>query len=290
MTLHVLLAEPHPEETLFLNDVLLEIECGRHWTNWVHINILQAGTVAEATGILSGEYVDVVLLNLDLDSDQAQGHGAHTFRRIQAAAPQVPIVILADEADQALAMTLIREGAQDFLIKNKVDCEPLAHAIRNAIERHRLLTASRSSSILDPLTGLYNRCGFMALADRDRKLAERLGRRLSILVTEPNHFAEIEETDGSQRRDLMLIEAADRLRFLVGPTDLIGRIDSLRFALAIFDTEFESAEETWARIHSSTESLRIGAAIFDSSRPCSLEALLDQATRDLAPKALAMRR
>jgi GGDEF domain-containing protein len=113
-----------------------------------------------------------------------------------------------------------------------------------------------------------------------------------VMVAEPKSLSEIASAYGEHRRDLALVEAADHLRTLVGPTDLLGRLGETRFGLAIFDTGLESVEEIWARIHSSAAGHRIliGAAIFDADRPASLEALLDQAILDLTPSALAMRR
>ena len=291
MTLRVLLVEPEPEDLLFLRDVLTEIESGGYWSNWVEVQTLYAATANEAVAILANDPIDVILLNLDLTGN----HGVQTFRYVEAAAPQVPILLMVGAGEEELAARMVREGAQDFLVKKQVDCAPLAHAIRNAIERHRVVTAARAASITDSLTGLYNRGAFLAFADRDRKLAERLGRRLMILLAEPvrvgpSHTSEIASTDGQQRQDLMLVEMADHLRSLASPTDMLARIGHARFAMTIFDTDAESVEEAWARLHAAAAGhrIRIGAAIFDSDRPLPIDALLEQAARDLAPSALAI--
>jgi PleD family two-component response regulator len=286
--MRVLLVESESEDALFFQDVLAEIESGRYWDKWVHIETLHAATCSEAVAILGNETLDVILLDLDL----ADSQGIDTFRAAQAQAPEIPVILLVGPESGELAARMVRDGAQDFLIKKQVDCAPLAHAIRNAVERHRLLMAARAAATTDPLTGLLSRNGFLACADFDRKLAERLGRRLMVMVAEPKSLSEIASAYGEHRRDLALVEAADHLRTLVGPTDLLGRLGETRFGLAIFDTGLESVEEIWARIHSSAAGHRIliGAAIFDADRPASLEALLDQAILDLTPSALAMRR
>jgi two-component system cell cycle response regulator len=288
MTLRVLLAESDAEDVLFLQEALAEIEGGGYWSNWIRIETLHADTWAKAGAMLANEAPDLILLDLNL----ADTRGAETFRRAQAAASQVPVVLLTCSEDAEMAARLVREGAQDFLIKKQIDCAPLAHAMRNAIERHRLLSATRAASMIDSLTGLPNRGGFLAFADRDRKLAERLGRRLMVLVAEPKNLSEITAAYGDQRRDLTLIEAADHLRSMVGPADLAARITETHFALTIFDTDVEPVEAAWARFHSTaaTHRIGIGAAIFDAAHPASLEILIDQAESDLAPAALAMHR
>ncbi len=285
--MRVLLTESEPEDILFLRDVLLEIGEGRYWNDWVKIEIAHAGSWGESAAILASEPVDVLLLNLDLPDSQ----GIETFRRAQKTAPEVPVVLLVGSAEVSLGLRLIRDGAQDFLEKRQVDCAPLAHAMRNAIERHRLLTAARAASTHDTLTGLLNRAGFFAAAGRDRKLAERLGRRWMVLLAEPENLAEIAAAHGDQRRDLALVEAADHLRSLLGSADLLARIEAARFAMSIFDTGLESAEEAWVRVRSVLGQHRIlvGSAIFSAEHPASLEVLLAQAAMDLAPNAFAMR-
>jgi PleD family two-component response regulator len=286
MTLRVLLIESQPEDVLFIQDVLTEIESGRYWNTWVPIEMLHASSMSAALTILERERVGVILLNPDLSDCQ----GIETFHRIHSCRDEAPIILLIGSEDAPMAARLVRDGAQDFLTKRCVDCAPLAHAIRNAIERQRLLSAARAASSTDSLTGLTNRGGFLALADRDRKLAERLGRRLMILIAEPTTLRDTPTPWDRQRRDLAMVEAADHLRSLAGPTDVIARIGETRFGMAVFETDIETLEEAWVRMHSAAieHRMQIGAAIFAADRPAAVDVLLEQAAIDLNPAALAM--
>jgi PleD family two-component response regulator len=286
MTLRVLVVESDPEELLFLEDVLIEIEQNRQWSAWVHVETIAASAWQEVSTMLAHEAVDVILLNPDLTDSQ----GANTFRRVQERTAHTPVIVLLDAEQSDLGTQLIREGAQDFLIKKQIDCAPLAQAMRNAIERQRLLVAARATTMVDSLTGLLNRGAFLTFAERDRSLAERLGRRLLLVVA-------VAAAYGSQRRDLTLVEAADDLRGIIPSTALLARISATRFALALVDSAAEPIESAWAHIHTATaeHGIAIGAAIFDASKAVTLEALLDRAEADLAPgglapQALAMRR
>jgi two-component system cell cycle response regulator len=278
--MRVLLIESNPEDVQFLRDVLMEIGEGGHWDNWVKIEVLEAGSWSEAWAILESEPLDIVLLDLDFPDTQ----GIETFRRAQHAAQHLPVVLVVGTFEESLGLWLIRDGAQDFLVKKHVDCAPLAHAMRSAIERHRLLTASRASSTHDTLTGLLNRTGFLTFADRDVKLAERLGRRLMVMI------AESPITGDEQQRDLTLGETAEHLHRVAGPADLLARIDGTRFGLIVFDTAQESLESARARIQPALEQHRIqtGAAIFSNDHPSTLDGLLEQAATNMAPNSLAM--
>ena len=158
------------------------------------------------------------------------------------------MILLVGGYEESLGVQLIRDGAQDFLVKGQVECGALAHAMRTAIERHRLLTASRAASTHDSLTGLLNRGEFLTLADRDRELAAKLGRRFMVLVAEPELSVEIDTVYGRQRRDLAVIDAADRLRSVAGTADLLARIEDSRFGMTIFDSDLESLEAACVRI------------------------------------------
>jgi GGDEF domain-containing protein len=179
----------------------------------------------------------------------------------------------------------MREGAEDFLFKKLVDCAPLAHALRNAVLRHRLLAAAHAAALTDALTGLSNRAGFLAMASRDRKLAERLGRRWMLLIAEPRNLVEMTRAFGEHRRDLELVRAAENLRGIATPADLLARITERQFAIGVFDVEQESAEEAWVRIRSmaAEHRINIGASIFDHNRPLSVDAMIEQAVADLSP-------
>jgi diguanylate cyclase (GGDEF)-like protein len=285
--MRVLLTESEPEDILFLRDVLMEIGEGRYAGNGVNFEVLHAGSWSESAEILLKEPVDLVLLDLALPDSQ----GIETFHRAQLSAQDVPVILLIGESEGSLGLRLVREGAQDFLVKKHVDCAPLAHAMRNAIERQRLLNAARSSSTRDPLTGLLNRNGFTASANRDLKLVEKLGLRWMVVVAEPVGLHEIVTAFGEQKRDLTLIEAADHLRRLTGPADLAGRIGPDRFAVAILETTAEPLEPAEVRLRAALRQHRIqcGAAIFSAEHPAPLDTLLEKAASRFTPDAFAMR-
>jgi len=301
MNLRVLLIESEPEEMLFLHEVLREIEDSRWLPEWPRIEPLSAATWQEAERILSSTPLHAIVLDLDLEgedrdsagkrADLAGKPGVGTFRLVQAAAPEVPVILALNSGDEGLAVKLIREGAQDFLVKKLIDCAPLAHALRNAVLRHRLLTAARATALTDSLTGLSNRAGFLASASRDRKLAERLQRRWMLLIAEPMNLTPIAEAFGEQRRDLELIEAAEYLRGIVTPADGLARIGERHFAITVFDGETESLEESWARIRHDTAERRIelGVSIFHRENPLSVDSMIEQALADLPQFARSLK-
>jgi len=75
--------------------------------------------------------IDAVLLELSLPDS----HGIETFDKLFTAAPDVPILILGGNANEALAKQAVGRGAQDYLPPGHRDSYSLSRALRNAIER-----------------------------------------------------------------------------------------------------------------------------------------------------------
>jgi PleD family two-component response regulator len=107
---------------------------------------------------LSSESAEILLL--DLGDRQRQGRSF--VQAARAAAPETPMVILAETHDGVLGIEALRLGVQDFLAKEGLDGSSLARALRYAMERHRLQKNLQNLSLIDDLTSLYNRRGFGA--------------------------------------------------------------------------------------------------------------------------------
>ncbi len=96
---------------------------------------LMVAYLEEAMEKLGKGQIDVVLLDLGLPDSQ----GLDTFCRLHAGAPDVPVVMITGLSDDAVALDAVRSGAQDYLVKGKVNAELLSRVLRYAIERNRLL-------------------------------------------------------------------------------------------------------------------------------------------------------
>jgi two-component system NtrC family sensor kinase len=88
---------------------------------------------------LAQGHPDVVLL-----SSQA-GKGVDFRGRLRAQAPSTPIIVLTTEDDETVALGAMREGAQDYLVKNRMDGQTLAHGVLYAIQRKRVEEALEKS-------------------------------------------------------------------------------------------------------------------------------------------------
>lgn len=113
-----------------------------------HVELL--GEALDLVGRGGGETFDVAVVDLNLPDSI----GPETIRRLHAAAPDLPIIVLTGLADDAVGVTAIQHGAQDYIAK--IDMQPrwLLRAMRYAIERaarraqQRTLVATIADAVL----------------------------------------------------------------------------------------------------------------------------------------------
>jgi serine phosphatase RsbU (regulator of sigma subunit) len=81
-----------------------------------------------------GPAVDAILLDLTLPDSR----GWETFVRAYAGAPAIPIILLTGVDDEALGVRAVHGGAQDYLVKGRLDTYLLCRAVLHAIERKKI--------------------------------------------------------------------------------------------------------------------------------------------------------
>lgn len=100
-----------------------------------------AETVAEGLKRLGAGGIDLTLVDLTLPDSV----GLETVTQIRTRHPNVPIIVLSGQEDEALAVEAVKQGAQDYLVKGMVNGFWLARAMRYAIERHHIEEELRTS-------------------------------------------------------------------------------------------------------------------------------------------------
>ena len=233
--------------------------------------------------------VDVVLLVMSL----AQRRGFATFAELRALAPSVPFLFLSDSKDERHGLEAVRAGAQDFLVKTEIDGAGLARALRLAIERNRLHAALLDMALVDELTGLYNRRGFLTLATRDLRLARRGDETLLVAFADLDDLKGVNDASGHAAGDQALRDTALVLRQSFRDSDLIARIGGDEYSVLVRHARPESAEIFTERLTRRVRELNrragrpyqlgisLGFAAHRASSLSSVANLLDRADRAL---------
>ncbi len=127
--LKLLLIDGNPDDARIIRQMLLPSRL------FESIDFTHCSNLAAAQEHLLTNMVDVILLDLTLPDS----HGIRTLKSLRHIAFQVPIVLLTGEQNEPQAVEAMQIGVQDYLIKGKTSSGLLQRAVRNAIERQRLM-------------------------------------------------------------------------------------------------------------------------------------------------------
>ena len=128
-----MLVEDNQGDALILKEMLKEIYNSQF--ELVHFKRVDEGLEHV------NEDFDIKLLDLNLPDS----HGIVTFNTMNTHAPELPIIILTGLNDEDLAINIVSEGAQDYLVKGHIDKQLLSKSIKYSIERKKITTELRNN-------------------------------------------------------------------------------------------------------------------------------------------------
>jgi diguanylate cyclase (GGDEF)-like protein len=234
--IRVLLLEDDEDYARLLKKVVALVETNRYEVDWVE-------TLEAAARRLEVNRYDLILTDLCLPDSQ----GLNTFREVQAQCEHKPIVILTNIDDENTALAAVREGAQDYIYKAQLNVTTLRRSITYAMERQREQVRHESLIMMDELTGLYNRRGFMDFGEKLQKLSNRMGEPLALFYADLDRLRNINSRYGHPEGDHVLQEVAAVLRNVFRDYDILARIGGDEFAVLSSGIVNTEAQELAAR-------------------------------------------
>ncbi|MGQ0814650.1 MAG: response regulator [Gemmatimonadota bacterium] len=133
----ILVVEDNPLQLQLVTDLfrLLPEAAGR-------FDVVTVATLAAALHAIEESSFDAVLLDLTLPDSRGLG----TFRAVNEAASEMPIIVWSSHADEETALTAMREGAHEYLPKGDISPLQLVRTMRHLIERVR---AERKAGLIE---------------------------------------------------------------------------------------------------------------------------------------------
>jgi diguanylate cyclase (GGDEF)-like protein len=188
--------------------------------------------------INNNEGLDVILLDLLLPDSQ----GMDTLSRIQSVTQDIPVIVLSNHDDESFAVKTVQMGAQDYLVKERVDRNVLARAIRYAIERHQMIKKLEQAqgelqkiARYDSLTGLSNRNFFYEQLDKLIERVRRENKLMAVMFLDLDNFKPVNDEHGHSVGDLLLQSVAKRITSCLRKNDIAARLGGDEFIIA-YDT------------------------------------------------------
>ena len=131
----VLLIEDNPGDVRLLKEYVA--------ASPISFQVADVPSLEQAKIRLQEENVDLIIADLSLPDSR----GTATFRELRESAPLVPIIVLSGYEDESLAEETVRDGAQDYLMKDEINDRTLLRAMRYALKRveaDRMMQQERS--------------------------------------------------------------------------------------------------------------------------------------------------
>lgn len=223
-TILTLVVEDNPGDARLLAELTREIQT-------VSFELTHVDSLAASLAMLNQKSFDIILLDLGLPDS----HGLEGLEKLRESGNQVPIVLLTGYNDEKMAITAMKQGAQDYLIKGQVTPELLVRSIRYSIERYQLLTELQARSFADELTGLYNRRGFFQLGAQQLNRARRENQTGTFIFMDMDGLKRINDTYGHQEGDKALQALSEIIRKSFRGDDLTARLGGDEFVIMLSD-------------------------------------------------------
>ncbi|MFH0998233.1 MAG: response regulator [Pseudomonadota bacterium] len=201
----------------------------------------------------SGDKMDIVITDLvmpNMDGMQLCRHIRQDLGR-----QDIPIIVLTAMSDLSEILEVFKVGASDYLIKPFAKEELLArinvHIERNKVNRELRETITllkeanekvEKMSVLDPLTGCYNRGFLNKQIEMEIKRSIRYGKPLSIILSDIDHFKKVNNAFGHQAGDAVLVRFVETLKNVIrGDVDWIARFGGEEFLVILPETTVSNA-------------------------------------------------
>src|SRR5438093_3674987 len=170
------------------------------------------------------------------DYHQPQFDAVRGLKLVQEAGLEIPFVIVSGAVGDDLAVAAVRQGAMDYVLKDRLG--RLGTAVKNALEqaelrrRQRLAQAALEHHALhDSLTNLPNR--LMLREELDRTIAGRNRAMVSLLLLDLHNFKQINDSFGNQVGDILLRQIGPRLRERLDVANTVARLGGDEFAILL---------------------------------------------------------
>ncbi len=161
--------------------------------------------------------------------------------------------------------------------------------VRDITEHKQMEEKLTSLSLYDELTGLYNRRGFLPLAEKFLSLATRQKKDLLMIYLDLNDLKVINDTWGHQEGDQALMDIAQILKKTYRVVDIIARMSGDEFAAILVGATKDDLRTVVSRLQKNIEthnaaktrhytlSISCGVSYSDSENPCSVDELISRA-------------
>jgi diguanylate cyclase (GGDEF)-like protein len=190
----------------------------------------------ELLTVLKNRDWDIVLSDYQLP----EFNGLAALKIVKQRNKDLPFIVVSGTIGEEVAVDAMRNGAQDYLMKDNLT--RLVPAIRrelaDADERRALREAQqtlRHQAYHDILTGLPNRWLLRDRMEQAMKYARQKKTGLAMMFLDLDQFKNINDTLGHMTGDYLLRAVAERLSLILNERDTLARLGGDDFVVMLMD-------------------------------------------------------
>jgi len=196
---------------------------------------------------------DAALLRMTDDSELLRRNVSRLFEQGEEIASETVFQTLLSDANRELASLLqdVRKVQEDPLIEDGQGGRMrklLMRAVQCAAKQYMLQAELGNLALTDELTGLCNRRGFMAIAERQLKIGHRTGRGILLFFMDIDGMKRINDSFGHGEGDQVLRRTAKALKMTFRDSDVIARLGGDEFAVLAIEASDNSEAVIRARL------------------------------------------
>ncbi len=185
--------------------------------------------------------------------------GIDLLHKIKKESPEIDVLIMTGYGTEYTFTEVIKEGATDFISKPFQNDE-LEAKLHRIMRERKLKEELFYLSILDSLTGLFNRRHFFHTLKQEKERAKRQNRALSLILIDIDNFKQYNDTFGHLEGDKALEILARILKSsLRQSVDSACRYGGDEFASLLIETTIQQAIQIAERIRISYEMGKFGS-------------------------------
>jgi len=193
---------------------------------------------------------DIMLLDLSLTGS----HGLYTVFAACSEKSALPVIVLTATESDILSEEALRLGAEQYLVKDRIDHKQLSGTIVRAIQHHHehSIHSGNPEILRDAVTGLISESSFWDRLESAVARSARHQHALAVMYIEFEAFSGFSRLLGHEEGDALLQRAAIRLNDQLdqlGPNTTLARIGEAGFGLIFADLEaVPNIETTGSRL------------------------------------------
>lgn len=164
-----------------------------------------------------------------------------TKRLLPPAMPSIVVLPLCVHERALGALVLGSKRAKAFGDGVRGTLEVLASHMAVSLANARMVKRLEELATLDGLTGLYNKRAMLEMAEQKMAASKRFNRKLSVLITDIDHFKKVNDTYGHDVGDVVIKGLGDILRRAKRNTDAVARFGGEEFVIICEETDARGA-------------------------------------------------